>query len=164
MKGKLVLIGGVSRCGKSTLANELSQLLPSSIHLDQDDFVIEEQLIPKIKDRIDWETPESIDWPKLHNEIDRSLSTNNLVIVEGIFAFTQKDLTQKAQFRIALQAQKENFLKWRKEETRWGNEPDWYLEHVWNSHLVYHNPHQIKFDIETEYSVRLAEQIAKTIL
>lgn len=164
MQGKLILIGGISRCGKSTLAKELSQLIPQSTHLDQDNFVIEENIIPKIKDRIDWETPESLDWHRLHQQINQSLRTYKLVIVEGIFAFVQKELIDKADIKLALRANKNDFLKWRKEETRWGEEPEWYLEHVWNSHLVYHNPHDIKFDLEANYSNNLAEEIAKTIL
>ena len=148
MMNHLILIAGVSRSGKSSLAKELCARLENSVHLDQDEFVLPVQDIPLIKDRTDWETPESIDWKKWKLKIQESLESYSYVIAEGIFALGDSTIIEIASTTILLSISKEEYLERRKKETRWGNEPDWFLEHVWDAHLRFHNPLNIKPDFE----------------
>lgn len=145
---QLVLIAGVSRSGKSSLAKRLCAELKNAKHLDQDEFVKPESEIPTIKDRADWETPESIDWAKWEEAIDQAKEKHEYVIAEGIFALSDENLVREADLTILLSIGKEEFVKRRKKETRWGYEPAWFIEHVWLSHLKNHNPHSIKVDFE----------------
>ncbi len=164
MKAKLILIGGVSRSGKSTLAKELESLLPNSISLDQDDFILPESQIPKIKERTDWEDPNSIDWDPLVNKLNQLATQHDFLILEGIFAFNSHQINAWADYSIYLNLPYDSFFKRRKEETRWGIEPDWYLEHVWNAHQQYANPHQITYQKDSAYTDQLAREIAQTFL
>ncbi|HEY9117386.1 MAG TPA: hypothetical protein VIN11_06140 [Roseivirga sp.] len=143
MSSHLILIAGISRSGKSSLASELARGLQNAIHLEQDQFVLPETYIPKIEDRIDWERPESIDWLKWHQTISEALKSYRFIIAEGIFAFNDLKLIQRASATIELLIKKDQFLRRRKNEVRWGKEPEWFLEHVWEAHLKYHNPHAI---------------------
>lgn len=143
MNSQLILIAGISRSGKSTLASSLAKKLDNAIHLEQDQFVLSEDNIPKILDRIDWETPKSIDWAKWNQQIEDALNTHQFIIAEGIFAFNDFHLLQKASATISLSLSKREFLERRRKELRWGIEPEWFLEHVWEAHLMHHNPHKI---------------------
>ena len=144
---KLILIGGVSRSGKSSLAQYLTQHLPHATHIDQDEFVLPAQQIPKINDRTDWEIPESIDWQQLTAKVKESLNNYNYVLLEGIFAFQNEALNDQADLKVMLKLPKEEFLEKRKKEQRWGEEPEWFLEHVWKAHLIHCNPHQTAIDL-----------------
>lgn len=150
MVGKLILIGGISRSGKSTLAQSLASSLTRSSYLEQDFFVKPEEELPTIKDRIDWDSPESIDWKSWRSEIEDRLEQYEWVIAEGIFAFNNMAINTLAHFKINLNIDRNTFLKERKADTRWGNEPDWFLDHVWHSHQKHHNPFLLPFDISSE--------------
>lgn len=142
---KLILIAGVSRSGKSTLANKLSVGLPNAIVLHQDEFVLPESDLPMINERIDWEKPETINWEVLIDKID-SYKAQDYIILEGIFALSNTALLEKADHKILLDLSYHEFIARRKTEKRWGKEPAWFLEHVWHSHLKYHNPHKTTLD------------------
>lgn len=160
----LVLIAGVSRSGKSSLARELCSRLDKAIHLDQDNFVKAEDEIPLINDRIDWETPESIDWPRWHQAIENALSENDYVISEGIFALNDIGLITRASLTLLLELDETQFKARRKQETRWGLEPDWFIQHVWDLHQLYHNPHHIRPDITLfNHSAEDVDQIIKRL-
>ncbi len=135
----LIGIGGASRSGKSSLALKLKDRLPQKrvLLLDVDDFVFPEADISKIRDRTDWERPESIDFDRILQTIQDNRRSYDFIVIEGILAFASKKLTSIYNYSIWLQISKEIFLKRRKKETRWGDEPDWYLEHVWKSYLQY---------------------------
>jgi len=161
---QLVLIAGISRSGKSSLAKELCARLSSSIHLDQDQFVKPESEIPLIRGRIDWETPDSIDWQNWNKAILKGLGEHSYVIAEGIFALTDTDLIKQASLIILLEIDEAEFKARRKDETRWGEEPDWFIQHVWNAHIQYHNPHKIHPDfVLNSYSVDDIQQIISTL-
>ncbi|WP_420387495.1 uridine kinase family protein [Roseivirga sp.] len=147
---QLVLIAGVSRSGKSSLAKELCSRLNKAVHLDQDNFVKEEDEIPLINDRIDWETPESINWAKWTQAIAKATSEHDYVIAEGIFTLSDLQLVKQADISILLSIDEVEFKKRRHQEKRWGAEPDWFIQHVWNAHLKNHNPHQIIADFELQ--------------
>lgn len=142
--GRLILIAGVSRSGKSSLAKDLCSRLKKAVHLDQDQFVKSESEIPLIRDRVDWETPESINWPNWRRAIQQGLRAHDYVIAEGIFAFADLGLIKEASITILLELEQDEFTARRKRETRWGEEPNWFIQHVWNSHLLHHNPHNIQ--------------------
>ena len=147
MAGKLILIGGVSRSGKSTLAQQLASVLPHSAYLEQDFFVKSEEQLPVIQNRIDWDSPESVDWISWEAAIRNNLESYDWVVAEGIFAFYNEVINELKHFTIHLSVDRNTFLDERKKETRWGEEPEWFLDHVWESHLKYSNVHNIDFDL-----------------
>ena len=144
---KLILISGISRSGKSSLASQLSTQLKHCTIFSQDEHTLPENMLPKIKNRIDWEKPETVDWSKLNRRIDQPANSSEYIICEGIFAFCSHALLAKAHFTIAIDIPKASFFKRRRKEDRWGFEPEWFIQHVWNSHLRYHNPYVIKPDL-----------------
>lgn len=159
MAHSIILIGGMSRSGKSTLASDLARRIPNSLHIDQDDYVKDQKELGRIKGRIDWEQPSSLLWDKLIKDIDQLKNKNKVIIVEGIFAFCDQNLNEQADFKIYLDITKEDFLERRALETRWGAEPTWYLEHVWQAHQIWKNPYQINYDFTSSYHQELAIQI-----
>ncbi len=140
---KLILIAGVSRSGKTTLARKLAINLAKSVILHQDEYVLDEHLLPRIKNRIDWEKPETIYWDKILQSYEQLSKKYDFVIVEGIFALHNKQLVEMADSTILLKLDRDAFVKSRKNEDRWGKEPSWFIDHVWNSHLIFHNPHKV---------------------
>ncbi len=148
MTGKLILIGGISRSGKSTLAKNLVSELENSVHLEQDLFVQAQENLPRIKDRIDWDSPDSIDWSLWKRTIAAKLEQHDWVLAEGIFAFNQLELIERADYTISLSLDRDLFLEERKADTRWGKEPDWFLDHVWKAHQQHHNPHSVSFNLD----------------
>lgn len=134
---RLIAIGGVSRSGKSSLALKLLAALPNSVVLHQDDFVKSDRQIPKIKGRTDWEHPDSIDWPSWKESIHKALAKYDYVIIEGLFAFSDASINSQIHKAIYLSIDKATFLERRRKETRWGHEPDWFIEHVWEAHWKY---------------------------
>ncbi len=140
---KLILIAGVSRSGKTTLAHKLASDLSRTVILHQDEYVHNESLLPRIKNRIDWEKPETINWDRLLKTYHQSSEKYDFVIIEGIFALNNEELVKIADKTILLKLDHEEFLESRKKENRWGNEPSWFIDHVWNSHLIFHNPHKL---------------------
>jgi len=137
----LIGIGGVSRSGKSSLARQLQEHYTSAgrscLILSQDDFVIPEGQIPKIRDRIDWEDPVSIDWPRLKRKIEEMKAFFQVIIVEGLFAFVDPALTAQYDMKFFMEISKETFLARKAVDDRWGPEPAWFIEHIWESYLKF---------------------------
>ncbi len=135
METLIIGIGGPSQAGKSTLAGKIAanSSRPITI-LSQDDFVKPASMIPKIQGRTDWETPESVDKPRLQQAIEVALTAESTVIIEGIFAFSYTWLTDMYDKSLLLMVDKDTFLKRRRQDSRWGHEPEWFLEHVWSSY------------------------------
>lgn len=140
---KLILIAGVSRSGKTSLAERLENALPKTLLIHLDEFTLEESLLPRIKDRIDWEKPNSIDWPQLKRVYQETKDQFEHILIEGIFAFSDLQFVEDADLTISLKLSKSQFYERRKLETRWGKEPSWFLDHVWQSHLKFENPHSL---------------------
>lgn len=133
---KIIGIGGCSRSGKSRLALRLKdQTTEKVLALDMDDFVFPEAEIPKIKDRTDWERPESVDFPRLCREVEQQKDNYDIVVVEGILIFANEQLRSIFNTTVWMRISKETFEARRKMETRWGHEPAWFIAHVWESHL-----------------------------
>ncbi|MCF6353393.1 MAG: hypothetical protein L3J06_10315 [Cyclobacteriaceae bacterium] len=139
MKGLSIGIGGVSRAGKTTLSNYIKSLYPkkSIFLIEMDNFVKNEADIPKVRNHTDWEHPISVDFKRLKEALEKALNTYDIVITEGILIFYSEELNPLFDKRIFINVPKTVFYKRRKEEKRWGAEPDWYLDYVWESYLKY---------------------------
>lgn len=135
----IIGIGGPSRSGKSTLALEMKAAFEregrSVCIFDQDQFAFPEADLPRIQDRADWERPESMDFRRLEAAVREAADRFDVVIAEGILIFFDPALNALFDRRIFIDIDKEQYLERRRRETRWGPEPDWYLEYVWNCHL-----------------------------
>ena len=133
---KYIGISGASRSGKSELAEQIQAQLESvgkkSLVIGQDDYCIPKEQLPRIKDRYDWEQPESIDWDRLHAVIDEAKPKYDVVIIEGIFVLDDQKLLECYTTLVELEISHETYWERRKRETRWGLEPDWYIQYVWD--------------------------------
>lgn len=163
----IIGIGGASRSGKSSLAKKLKDRYASKgvIILDQDDFVKPDDQLPTIQDRFDWEHPDSIDLKSLLSEVTLAAKTHDVVIVEGLLSLYFEELNALYDFTIFIEISKPMFIFRRQQETRWGTEPNWYVEHVWTSFLVF--GHYLKSDItlsgENEISDSTFEELIRQI-
>lgn len=139
MSGLSIGIGGVSRAGKTSLSNYIKKLYPSkSIFIIQmDEYVKDEADIPVVKDHIDWEHPISVDYDKISKVLKEAIQTHDIVITEGILIFYSKELNELFDKRIFIDIPKTVFYKRKKEDKRWGEEPDWYIDYIWDSYLKY---------------------------
>jgi len=144
----IIGIGGSSNSGKSTLANELAlhfNNLKVKI-LCQDDFVISHDLLTRINGHIDWEQPSTIDIKKYIEAVKDANKNYDLVICEGLFAFWFSELNKLYDKKIFLKIDKNTFLNRKIKDLRWGKEPKWYIEHIWESHLKYCKVYPLKKD------------------
>ncbi|MEQ8629694.1 AAA family ATPase [Ekhidna sp.] len=135
----IIGIGGVSRSGKSTVAKRLRDKLASMkvFTLDMDNYVLPENDIPKINGHPNWEVPESIDYERILTLLDEKESIYEVIIVEGILAFANMELNKRYDLTVVMEISKATYMERRKQETRWGKDPNWYLEYVWEAHLKY---------------------------
>ncbi|MBK9290834.1 MAG: hypothetical protein IPM52_04310 [Bacteroidetes bacterium] len=135
----IIAIAGVSQAGKSTLANILRQQLghEHTTIICQDDFVKDVELIPQIRGHLDWEHPDSIDHAKFREAILAEAARNKYVIAEGLMVLW--DAATRALFDkcIFIEIDKNTFVRRKLRDDRWGIEPDWYVEHIWQSYLWY---------------------------
>lgn len=140
----LIAIGGVSRSGKSTLANLLVTHFRKNgkkvIVFHQDDFVFPETQIPKIKNRTDWESPHSIDFPLFEEVLMQFKEKFDVVIAEGLFAFNSESINALYDKKIFVKISKRTFLIRKAMDTRWGYEPTWFIDHIWNSFQKFGKP------------------------
>lgn len=140
----IIGIGGVSRSGKSSLAEGLARHCRAKgkrvaiIH--QDAYVHPEADIPRIRDRVDWEAPASIDFTSFGEAIGESARTNDVVIAEGLLAFYDEAVDRRYDHRFFLEIGHDTFRERKGRDDRWGDEPDWYIEHIWESYLRFGQP------------------------
>lgn len=90
-----------------------------------------------IKNHIDWEHPDSIDWKLLEKEIRLNRSKFDIVIVEGIFAFYNRKILKTYDHAFFVHINKKLFFDRKNIDLRWGKEPKWFMEHIWKSYLLY---------------------------
>lgn len=136
-ESQCIAIGGVSRSGKTFLTKMLNEHLESSIVIHQDTYIPDENEIPLINNHIDWERPEAIDWKSFGNAIIDAKQSNKYVLVEGLFAYWNEKINLYYDKHIFISLSKPVFTKRKKEDLRWGAEPEWYIEHIWQGHLSY---------------------------
>jgi len=136
--GLVVGISGVSRAGKSTLSKRLTNRLHDwkIIILDMDDFVFPKNEMPRINEEADWETPESVDYVRLSDRINEVNAGFDLVIVEWILIFYDETLNSLFDKKLFIEIPYETFLERKRNDRRW-NEPEWYIQHIWDSYLKY---------------------------
>lgn len=140
-KQMLVLIGGVSRSGKSALADSLQESLGDKcLALHQDEYVLPENDLPFVRDMHDWEVPESVDWKRWTAAIENALNQYDVVVAEGLLAFLPTEIFRKAEIAIYMEIDFNTFFTRRKADLRWGVRPDWYYEHVWDAHFKFGLP------------------------
>lgn len=135
----IIGIGGVSRAGKTTLADKLKTHFKSerkSVDVFcQDEYVKPTISIPKVQGVPDWERPSTIKWDTLTRDIHKS--TADIQIVEGLFSFYPASLRILYDVKIFITIEKDVFLERKSKDKRWDEEPEWYAEHVWRSYMKY---------------------------
>ncbi len=134
---KVIGIGGVSNSGKSRFAEILKVNLPDKKVkiICQDDYIHPQYEIPQIKDHIDWESPESINFIAFKEAILNSKEIFDIVIAEGFLAFYDPRINLLYDNKIFIKISKETFLKRKRKDLRWGKEPEWYIKHIWQRFL-----------------------------
>lgn len=157
----IIGIGGVSNAGKSFLANMIKINLEKKYKfkiLCQDDFIKPESKIPIINGLTDWEHPSSINHDMYYQAVIRESKNNDILISEGLFAFYSDKLTSLYDKKIFLYIDKETFINRKKDDLRWGNVPDWYIQHIWDSYLRYGKANNIlgikKIDASEKFDLK----------
>jgi len=130
-------IGGVSRSGKSYLAKMLHSVIPESTIIHQDLYIPHENRIAKINGHTDWEQPGAIDWAGYASAITEAQKKFKCVIAEGLLAFYNPEINKLYTKIIFIEIDKSTFTELKRKDLRWGAEPDWYIEHIWKSYLIY---------------------------
>jgi len=132
-------IGGCSNAGKSVLANEIIAKLPKKkiIIFCQDDYTLDEDLIANYYEHTDWEIPESIDIDSYIQDVKAAISKNDIVICEGLFTFWWDELAALYDRQLYLNLDKNEFILRKAQDHRWGEEPGWYIRHIWDNHQIY---------------------------
>lgn len=135
----IIGIGGISNAGKSKLAAKIKEYYSNKKVkiLCQDDFALPTPEIPKLKGHTNWEIPDSIDFDRFYSNILNEANHNDIVIDEGLFVFYEDRLNRLYDKMIYLSISKETFINRKMKDLRWGQEPDWYVEHIWDSHHLF---------------------------
>jgi len=135
----IIAIGGSSTAGKSTLAAKIGEVYDHRRVkiLCQDSYVKPENEIPRIRDHIDWEVPDSIDFDKFYRAVVFANMQYEVVIVEGLMIYYNRRTVDLFNKRLFVEIDKETFLKRKSRDLRWGKEPQWYMKHIWDSYLKY---------------------------
>jgi|GEM_PF-199540 len=139
----IIAIGGVSRAGKSTLSELLQKqfsLLGQTVAIiEQDKYIYKEKDLPRIKEKVDWESPRSIDFKKFKKAITLASKKYDHVIAEGLLVYFDKTINKLFDKSIFIKIPKVLFIERKKIDLRWGStpEPRWYIDHIWNSYKKY---------------------------
>lgn len=135
----IIGIGGVSRAGKTTLAFKIREWFGKAhvCILHQDQYIQDESNMPLIKNHIDWEHPDSLDFEMFKKITNEKAKEYSIVIVEGLMVFHDDELNEMMDRKIYIKISKEAFLSRKTMDNRWGKEPEWYIDHIWQSHFIY---------------------------
>ena len=135
----IIGIGGCSNSGKSQLAEQIDNFytVKRVKVLCQDDFVKRRDFLTKIKEHVDWEIPSTIKFEEYISAVKEASQKYDLVICEGLFAFWFEELNKLYDKKIILKLSEKEFKHRKHSDFRWGKEPDWYIDHIWNSYLKY---------------------------
>ncbi len=163
----IIGIAGVSRAGKTSLALQIQKWVGGSkcIILSQDDYIQELDQMPKIRNHIDWEQPDSLDFDALYQAIVEAQKNYQIVVVEGHLLFANERIVTILNKKIFIQISKEAFLSRKTLDHRWGNEPDWYIEHIWDQHFITGKiPWNMREVMQVDGEVGYVKRIVKTYL
>lgn len=132
----IIGIGGISNAGKSKLAENIkNHFSDKSVKiLCQDNFAMPTPNIPKINEHTNWEIPASIDFDRFYKEILIESKKYDIIIDEGLFVFYEERLNRLYDKMIYMSISQETFVERKMKDLRWGQEPRWYIEHIWKSH------------------------------
>jgi len=138
----MIGIGGVSRAGKTELANFLCEKFQTigfrAVSIHQDEYAFSESNIPKVNDRIDWETPDSINSFKYLSAIQKEKQKGaDVIIAEGFLNFHDLKLVNLFDKKVFLEIRRSTFEKRKAKDSRWETEPSWYIDHIWESYEQY---------------------------
>jgi len=135
----IIGIGGSSNSGKSHLARSIIENLKDIdiVHLCQDDFVKYSGNLTKYRSHTDWELPSTIKIDDYFQAVLIAEKDHDIVIAEGLFAFYFKELYNLYSLKIYMNLNRETFFSRKRKDDRWGIEPYWYIEHIWDSHQKY---------------------------
>jgi uridine kinase len=132
-----IAIGGVSRSGKTFLSKMLNEKLYDSVIIHQDEYIPDKDTIPRINNHINWETPEAIDWGSFSNAIIGARKSHKFIIIEGLFVYHKPELNKYYDRTIFITISEKEFTNRKRNDFRWGREPEWYIQHIWKGHLLY---------------------------
>ena len=121
--GLVIGIGGASRSGKTSLANRLQNKLlayGTCTVLHQDDYIRPIPEIPLIRGEVDWEHPDSLDYPHLRSLVRDAAAAHDFVIVEGFMLYPDPELTALCDVHVFCEIDKETFLERRRKDHRYG--------------------------------------------
>ena len=65
------------------------------------------------------------------------LKKYEIVIAEGLMIYYHRQTVDLFNKRLFVDLDKATFLKRKSRDLRWGKEPPWYMEHIWESYLKY---------------------------
>jgi len=135
----IIGIGGCSNSGKSRLAEQINNFFTVKRVkvLCQDDFVKRRDFLTTINGHVNWELPSTIKFDEYLEAVKKASLNHDLVLCEGLFAFWFDELNRLYDKKIFLKLSEETFKKRKKKDLRWGKEPNWYIEHIWQSYLKY---------------------------
>jgi len=138
----IVAIGGPSNAGKSNLAKLISGEYSHKkvVMLCQDDFVHSKDTLPRIREHIDWEHPDTINFSMLRSRLMEKSVLSDLVIIEGFMIYNKPEINALYDKRIFVEIDEETFRSRKTSDLRWGREPDWYISHIWRMHQIYGKP------------------------
>jgi len=140
----LIGIGGPSRAGKSTLADAIAREIVARdlsyqlIH--QDVFVHRQPQLPMIRDHVDWEHPGSIHWKRLRSALRRAQPEADVVLHEGLLAYANPEINKLYDHAFYLHISEPTFRARKAADLRWGKEPEWYVDHIWESYHRFGKP------------------------
>lgn len=169
----MVGIGGISRAGKTSLARLLKKEIEardySVVLFHQDHYTYPTQFIPRIRDHLDWESPFSIDFSRFRNSLLKAKQHIDIVLAEGLFAFYEPSIRDLYDMKFFIQIDKKTFLERKEKDERWGKEPLWYIQHIWDSYLKFGLIPETEteyyfIDGKEEYKPTLINQISSQIL
>jgi len=137
--GKIIGIGGVSRAGKTSLAQRISEwFLDDNVKIiHQDDYIVSNVNMPLVKGQFDWEHPSSLDFEAFRREIMREQKKYDYIIAEGLMVFKEPIVYNLFDKKIFIEISKQTFLNRKTLDGRWENEPAWYIEHIWDNHFIH---------------------------
>lgn len=138
----IIAIGGPSNAGKSALAGIISQHLgrQHTAILCLDDFVFPESQLPRIRDHIDWEHPNTINRESLLTNLQNAAGNHDHVILEGFLVYSWPSICKLYDKNLFIDIPESEFYTRKKNDLRWGAEPQWYIEHIWKQYLSFGRP------------------------